>query len=250
MFKAVFALLAIVFGSQVSAQSSLGITGATLDLGSTEDEAGVRRSHATASVDVQVTGVHGLQGDLSFADTLSGTIGTASAHLYMAPFPDHKYGLFFSLSDLDGRALAWASAGVEAMADLGDSSLIEGRLGLGAADDGTLDYVFGGLSFVHAITPELEGMVSLDLADFDEARFRATSVEAGLAARYSPKGAPWGAFATLTRSDLSGRDGTRAETRLGVGISVTFGAAGGVSVKTRPFRHADPVMPILRRGLW
>lgn len=244
------ALVAIVLGTPVWAQSSLGISGATLSLGSTEDEDGARQSHVASSVDVRITEVHGLQGDLTFSDTASGTIGQLGAHLYMAPQPGQKYGLFLSLSDVDGRSLAWVSLGAEGMLALSENTAIEGRLGLGAADGNSRDYIFGGVSVVHAFSPAFEVEAALDLAEFDEAAFRATAVETSLTARYSAEGSPWGVYASVTHSDLTGRDGAAAATRIGLGVTFTFGTSGGTDPHTRPFRQSDPVAQLVRRGIW
>lgn len=248
--RAAVACVALFLGFPVCAQSSLGISGATLDLGSTEDESGTRRSRVASSVDVRITGAHGLQGDLSFAETSSGTVGQLAAHLYMAPRPGQKYGLFVSLSDVDGRALSWLSLGAEGMLSLGQNTTLEGRVGLGATDGGSRDFIFGGVSLAHALSPALELEAALDVADFDETSFRATSIDASLTARYSPEGSPWGAYASVTRSDLTGRDDASAATRIGFGVTLNFGASGGVDPHTRPFRSTDPGSPLVRRGIW
>ena len=249
-FQAAIACVAIVFGSPVLAQSCLGITGATLEAGSTEDETGRQNASFASSVDVRITDVHGLQGDLSFYETSSGTVGQLGTHLYMAPSPGQKYGLFLSFSDADGRSMAWASLGAEGMLSIGEDTVVEGRLGLGAAHGNSLDYIFGGVSVAHAVSDEFEIEAALDAADFDEASFRATAIETSLTLRYSPSGAPWGLYASATRSDLTGRDGANASVRLGLGVSFAFGAAGGTDPNTRMFRKTDPLAPLVRRGLW
>lgn len=245
-----FACLLICLGFPVCAQSSLGITGATLELGSTEDETGAMQGAFSSSVDVRITSAHGLQGDLSFSGSQTGTIGQLGGHLYMVPQPGQKYGLFIALSDMDGRSMAWVSAGAEAMFALGENTVIEGRLGLGATDRNSGDYIFGGVSLAHAFTPELEVELALDVSDFDEAGFQATSLEASLIARYSPKGSPWGVYGSVTRSDLTGHNGAPAQTRIGVGVTFNLGASGGVDPHTRMFRRTDPVAPLVRRGIW
>lgn len=250
--KTVFGVLASAFVlvGPVWGQSSLGITGATLDVGSAEDETGLWKGTPSASVDVRVTEFHGLQGDLSFSDTGGGTIGMLAGHLYMVPQPGQKYGLFVSLSDLDGRAMSWVSFGAEGMLSLGENTVLSGRLGLGQADVGSLDYIFGGVAVAHEVLPGLEFEAALDVADFDETGFRATSHEASLTARYSPNGAPWGVYASVTNSGLTGRDGQSARTRIGLGVTFTFGGSGGTDPHTRMFRSTDPVAPLIRRGLW
>lgn len=249
-FRTAVALLSIVFASPVLAQSSLGITGASLSLSSVEDELGVMRTGISSSVDVRVVQVHGLEGHLSFSDTSTGAIGHLAGHIYMAPRPGQKYGLFATLSDVDGRSMAWGSLGAAGMLELGEATLVEGRLGLGAADGNSLDYIFGGISLAHAFSPAFEVEIALDLADFDEAAFRATSIETSLTARYSPEGSSWGVFASVTQSDLTGRDGGSGATRFGLGLSFDFGTSGGTGADTRHFRQHDPVAPLIRLGLW
>ena len=70
ILRTAFAIGALVIGSPAVSQSSLGITGATLEVTSTEDEAGQLRNSFATSVDVRITEYHGLQGDLRFDETL------------------------------------------------------------------------------------------------------------------------------------------------------------------------------------
>ncbi|MDA9865342.1 hypothetical protein N9C96_01560 [bacterium] len=238
------------FSFPAYAQSSLGITGAAFSLGVIEDESGKARGDASGSVSVAITEYHGFQGDLRFSDTASGTIGTIATHLYMTPIPGQKYGLFAALSDVDGRSMLYGSIGAEAMLSLGESTAIEARGGLGLADQDGLDYIFGGLSVAQSLTPAIELEVSLDVADFDETSFSATSYDAGLTANFSPEGSPWGAYASITHSGLIGANSASGETRLGLGLTLTLGTSGGTDPHTRPFRTPDPVAPLVRRGLW
>lgn len=207
------------------------------------------QSGGRATVDVAVTEVHGLQGDLSFQDTAQGTIGRLTAHAYMDPVEGQKYGLFASMSDLDGRSLSWFDLGAEGQLNISDSAVIGVRAGLGRADDDSLDYIFGGVSLAYALSPSFEVELALDAVDFDESDFRATSVESALTAKYAPAGQPWGLYASATYSDLTGRDGADAELRIGAGLSISFGTSGGSSANTRHFRDHDTVAPLVRRGL-
>lgn len=235
------------FSFPAFAQSSLGITGTELSLGAVEDETGVYRGDGRIAVDVAITEFHGFQGDLAFSDTETGYIGTLATHLYMTPQLDQKYGLFAALSDVDGRSMLYGSIGAEAMLSLGGNTLVEGRGGLGWADTGGLDYVFASASIAHQFAPAVELELALDVADFDEASFSATSYDAGLRASYSPDGSPWGAYVSVTHSALSGHD---AATRVGLGLNISLGTAGGTDPHTRLFRTPDPVAPLVRRGLW
>lgn len=248
--RTLFFVALLMTSGPAQAQSSLGITGAVFSLGLVEDEGGDYRGDVSATIDVAITDVHGFQGDLSFKDAASGTVGTAESHLYMSPKEGQKYGLFAALSDVDGRSMLYGSVGAEGMFSRGDQTTIEARGGIGWADVDGLDYVFGGISVAQAISPELDIEVSLDLADFDEAGFSATAYDIGLKTNYSPEGSPWGAYASVTYSDLAGMDGASGATRIGVGLRISLGTAGGTDPRTRPFRSVDPVAPLIRRGLW
>lgn len=240
----------LVIGSPVLAHGSLGITGATFGASSTEDEGGLSRFALSSSVDVRITAYHGIQSDQSLSETATGTLGQLQGHLYLAPNPDRKYGLFLALSDMDGRSMSWVSAGAEGMLSLGHSTIVDGRAGLGVANSGSLDFIFGGVSVSHEISRGFEIQAALDLADFDEASFRATAIDATLQASYSPIGAPWGIYANVTRYGLAGRDGGPAATRIGLGVTISLGNSGGTRPATRMFRNVDPVAPLVRRGLW
>lgn len=235
------------FSVPAFAQSSLGISGAELSFGVVEDEAGEYRGDGRAVVDVAVTEFHGFQGDLAFADAGDGWVGTVAAHAYMTPKPGQKYGLFAALSDVDGRAMLYGSLGAEGMFSLGVNTSVEGRAGMGWADADGLDYIFAGVAMAHQLSPSVELELSLDVADFDEAALSATAHDIGLRATYSPEGLPWGAYASVTQSSLTGYEDA---TRIGLGLTITLGSSGGTNPHTRPFRTPDPVAPLLRRGLW
>ena len=140
-------------GTAVSAQSSLGIQGADLTFGALQDEAGQSQTQAELVMDVAITGNHGLQGELAFTDTAYGTIGTLGAHLYLAPRPDRKYGVFLTLSDVDGRSMAWGTVGIEGMRAISDTTTISGRTGLGVSDVEGLDFIFAGAGIAHEFSP-------------------------------------------------------------------------------------------------
>lgn len=243
---AIFACIAM----PAVAQSSLGISGAQFSTGVVEDESGTTRVEGRAVVDVAITDVHKFQGDLSFADTEAGGVGTLGAHLYMAPRKGQKYGFFARLSDVDGRSLTYGSIGAEGMIALSTNTSLEASAGIGAATGDGLDYFFGSVGFAHAYSNALEVSATLDLAEFDEASLRAVSYDAGLKAAYSPEGAPWGLYASVNHSGLTGRDGEAGQTRVGLGLTLTLGTSGGTDPDTRPFRSVDPVAPLLRRNLW
>ncbi len=250
MIKNIIIATAVLAATQVSAQSSLGIQSSTFEFGGAQDEAGDFQADAGIGVDIAITPFLGLQGDLRFSNTPNGLIGRLGAHLYMTPKEGQKYGVFATLSDVDGRSMTWGTIGIEGMLSMGLDTVVEARTGLGVADDAGLDYIFAGVSLAHAVTPALELEAFFDVAEFDEPALQAISYELGVAAHYSPEGAPWGLFASLTHSDLGGRDGTSGEIRLGLGMTLEFGAPRSVDPATRQFRNHDPVAPLVRRGLW
>ena len=250
MIRVLVTAAAVFAATHASAQSSLGIQSTTLGFGGIQDEAGDFQTDANISVDVAITSFHGLQGDLRFSDTANGLIGQLGAHLYMTPRPGQKYGVFATLSDVDGRSMAWGALGIEGMLSLGLDTALEARTGLGVADEGGLDFIFAGVSLAHAVNPSFEVEAFLDIAEFDEAALQVISYEVGVRAHYSPEGAPWGLYASVTQSDLGGRDGTSSETRLGLGLTIEFGSSGSTDPATRHFRASDPVAPLVRRGLW
>ena len=231
------------------AQSSLGVTGAAFSLGVVEDEGGTYRGDASARVDVAITEVHGVQIDLRFSDANGGAIGTTAAHLYMTPKPGQKYGVFAALSDVDGRSMLYGSIGAEAMFSLGRSTSIETRAGMGWADTNGLDYIFAGLSVAQTLNAATDLELSLDATEIDEASLSGVALDLGVTARYSPKGSPWGAYASVTRSELAGTNASPA-TRIGIGLTLDLGTAGGTDPHTRPFRTPDPLAQAVRRGLW
>ena len=248
--KAVFVAIFACLAGPLAAQGSLGITGASLSVGVIEDEAGATQVEGAAVVDVAITDVHGFQGDLVFADTASGAVGALGAHLYMAPRRGQKYGLFATLGDIDGRALTYVSLGAEGMLALNSRTTLEGQAGIGAANDGNLDYIFASLALSRALSTSTVIEAALDVAEFDEMALRAVSYDTSLTARYSPEGAPWGLYAQISHGGLTGRDARAGKTRIGLGLTMTFGTSGGTSPKTRPFRSIDPLAPLMRRGLW
>ena len=234
----------------VSAQSSLGIQGLDLRFGMSQDEDGTAQIDVQSRLDVAITEVHGFQGDVVFSETENGLIGHLGAHLYMTPRTGQKYGAFASLSDVDGRMMTWGSIGVEGMLALSDATMIEARAGMGISDVDSLDYIFGDVSIALALFDYIDVEAAITFAEVDEAAFRAMSHDISLTARYSLDGAPWGAFASVTQSGLSGRDGQPSETRFGFGVSLSFSQSGGVAPQTRPYRSVDPVAPLVRRDLW
>ena len=232
------------------AETSLGLSGASLSFGYTQDEDGVWQVDiAGAVMDVAVTSVHGVQGGLRFVETQNGGIGAIDAHLYMQPDTQHKFGVFATLSDVDGRALRWGTLGVEGMLALGDNTIGEARAGIGYSDDG-LDFVFAGAGLAHALTDNVTIEGHINLTDYDEPGLHALSYEVTARASYALGGSSWSVFGEATGSGFSGPDELASETRMGLGITLDLGRAGGVDAGSRLFETYDPVEPLIRRGLW
>lgn len=249
IFGVVCICLALVASMPAFAQSGLGISSASVGSGFAEDESGTQRFAFASSLDVMVTPYHGLQGDLAFTDTQAGTVGSLVGHGYLTTNFDRKYGLFASLSDLDGRSLSWVTVGAEAMYDLNPATTIEGRLGLGVADSQSMDFIFGGASAYFDFGSELQLEISLNVADFDESYFRATSVETEVVARYAPKRSFCTLFAGLRSSKHFGRDGSDANIGTVFGATIELGNRAGVRPMARSFRDYDPMLQLVRRGL-
>ena len=250
MKRFITSLIAVFVAHGASAQSSLGFQGIDLRFGALQDETGEIQVVSSLRLDVAITDAHGLQGDVTFEDTDNGLIGGLGAHLYMTPVEHHKYGLFASLSDVDGRSMSWLSVGAEGMIASGDDLVFEGRAGIGFSDVEGLDYTFADGGFAFALSDNLAVETHLTVAEFEEASFQAISYDAGASLHYTTSGSPWETYASLSYSGLTGRDSHPGEFRVGFGISMSFGQIGGLSPKTRPFRIVDPVAPLVRRGLW
>lgn len=244
------ALIGLVWGIQCGAQSSLGIQSAELRFGAMQNENGQYQAESVLTVDVQITSNHGLQGELSFSNTDFGLIGRMGAHLYLVPKLDRKYGVFATLSDVDGRSMAWGTLGIEGMRAISANTTVSGRTGLGISDADGLDFIFAGIGMARDLSESTTLSAYADVSDFDESAFRALSYEMGLRIDYSPKRAPWGVYAEAIHGGLSGRDGSPSETRLGAGVKFTFGSSGGADPSTRSFRTVDPVAALVRRDLW
>lgn len=243
-------LAALLLAQGASAQSSLGVQGTELRFGAFQDEAGIAQTQTSMKIDVAVTGAHGLQGDVIFEDTNYGLIGGLGAHLYLKPNEHHKYGVFATLADVDGRSMSWFSLGAEGIVGISDNLLFEGRTGLGVSDVGGLDYIYADGTFAWSIDDSMIVETHLSVAEFEEASFQAISYNAGVTLEYSATGSPWGAYTSLSYSGLAGRNSQQGEARFGFGISVSLGGIGGVSPNSRLFRSLDPIAPLIRRDLW
>lgn len=243
------AAVAALAAAPALAQSSLGLTGVDLRLGLSDTSGSP--AFAEASVDVAITGYHGLQSDFWVSDTASGTIAGVAGHLYMTPRPGQKYGLFAFVGDADGRSATYGGGGIEAMFDLGRSTTVEARAGLGLTHRTGFDFIFGSAALHHEITPDLTLTAGLALADFDEAAFSARTAEATFGVHWSPSNRPWGLFAEIGRDAFSGPSAVPGETTLRAGFTMKFGGGRGTGgAHDRPFSRPDPLRPLTRRGLF
>ena len=150
MLRTLIVFAVASFSSSAFAQSSLGITGAEFTFGQVQDESGTAQTSVAATVDMAVTDYHGFQGDLRFSDTNFGALGSLGAHIYLAPRPGQKYGLFATISDVDGRAATWGAIGAEGQFSWDEDWVVGARAGLGAGDAAGLDFIFGGVSIAHS----------------------------------------------------------------------------------------------------
>jgi len=244
------AALAVMFASGASAQSSLGVTGIEAGLGGFSQSGGGASFQGAITLDVAVTEAHGLQGDLAWVETGRGAVGRIGAHAYMTPLAGRKYGLFGMVGDLNGRSLTYGALGIEGMFEVSDRAALGGYTGLGLGSADGLDLIFAGVEGTYVATGALRLDGGLQVTEYDEAGFRAIGTEARLALRYAPGGQPFVATAGVVHDMLTGRDGAPGETRAEVTLSWRFGTINGRAPTSRPFRTADPFLPLIRRGLY
>lgn len=242
-------VLAISLTSAASAQSSLGITGVEFGLGGFTHQGGGMSFQGEVALDVAVTEYHGLQGDLAWVESGNGAVGRIGGHLYMTPNPGQKYGLFALMGDVNGRALTYGGFGVEGMVEVSNTAAIGGYAGLVLGSAEGLDVIYGGVEGSWSASDSLRIDLAAQVAEYDEAGFRAIGTEARAALRYAPEGQPFAVTAGLVHDMLTGPDGAPGRTRAELGVSWRFGTINATPT-TRPFRTGDPVLPLIRRGLY
>ncbi len=245
-----FAALAICVSSSVSAQSSLGITGFEATAGGFSGNDGGTSFSANLTLDVAVTEYHGLQGDLACVDTPSGAVGRVAGHIYMTPRPGQKYGVFALVGDVNDRSLTYAAAGIEGMFEVSDRTAIGGYAGAGMGSVDGLDVIFGGFEASHVLSDSLRLDAGIQITEYDEIGLQAIGTETRLGLRYSPKGQPFSISAGVVNDMLTGPDGAPSETRAEVNLSWRFGTINGTAPTSRPFTTPDPILPLVRRGLY
>lgn len=255
--RPILTALLLAFATPAAAQP-IGITGAEFRLGAV---ASVTADPATAlgpvpadgspgltlgfaAVNVAITQHHGLQLDGLLEGSPAGAIGRLGAHLFMTPVPAQKYGLWATLSDLDGKPATWGGIGIEGILALSPARSLELRGGIGYGTDG-LDWITAGATFALQ-SGRATLQAGLILTEFDEPGLQSIASELSLGAEVSLTDR-LGTYADLTHARL---DGTPAapETLVRAGLTLTLGAIGGTATATRLFRANDPAAQLVRRG--
>ena len=248
-FRAVLAATLCIGGP--AAADSLGFRFADVSVGGTASQDGAF-AQARGSADFAITDAHGVQLDLAAVGYAGEYLGQIDGHLYMMPTARAKYGLFFSLADMDGREATIGSVGVEGMFALSDSTELHGRAGIGMALPGKMDFITLSLGASHALSDQVAVFGDLTVAEFDEASLRAVGMVARIGVSYQPAGRPWEVSASLVRDGLTGRDAAAFETRAELGVTLHLGAGGGAKrgLSARAFASPQAFDPLLRRGMF
>lgn len=236
-----------LFATPAFAQSdSLGLSWIEAGLTATDGKA---TGHLSG--DWRIGTAQGVQLDLALADQTGGALGTIGGHIYLTPRTDRKYGLFLTLSDIDGREARIFHGGIEGMYALSDKTVIEGRASIGYASQG-FDFIAAEARMTHAPTDKIALSLGLGLAEFQEAAFSATGWRADLALTYIPPGSPVELTAALVSDGLWGDNAAPADTRVQLGFTWRFGDTGGTQrpVADRAFRAGQPMDGLIRRDLF
>lgn len=248
--RAVFsAALFALFAQPALGQSSLGIAGVELTLGGYREADGGTSVSGELLTDVAVTNHHGLQGELAWHALPAGGVGRIGGHLYMVPRETRKYGLFAVVGDVDGRSFLYGHGGVEGMVSLSPRATLGAHAGLGFASEG-LDYIFGGVDARFRMSDALQLEAGAGLSEFDEVGFQAMGAILDLSMRYAPTGTPVSVSVGVEQDLLLGVDGAPGETRAMLRLSWRFGETNAASPLSRPFRTPDPILQLVRRGIY
>lgn len=205
-------------------------------------------AQAHVSTDFAITGAHGVQLDLGAVGYADGFLGQIDAHLYLMPTDAAKYGLYFSLADVDGREATIASLGVEAMFALSGRTEVHGRAGLGMANPGHMEFITASLGASHALGDQVAVFGDVMVTEVDEAALRAVGVVARLGVSYQPLGQAWEVTALIAREGATGRDAAAFETRAELGFTWHLGAGGGArrGIAARGFASPQPTFHLRR----
>ncbi len=234
-----------------AAADSLGFRFADISVAARNGDTGAQAS-ARLSADFALSDVHGLQLDLAAVGYRHEFLGQLDAHFYMMPTEAAKYGLFFSLADIDGREATIGLAGAEAMIALSPRTQVHGRAALGMARPNDMEFITASLGASHALNDSIAVFADLTVTEFDEAALRAVASSLQIGVSYQPIGKPWEVSASLVRDGLTGRDAAAFETRAELGFTWHLGAGGGAkrSLSARAFGNVQPFDPLLRRGMF
>lgn len=237
--------------SSPAAADSLGFRFADITVGGVASDDDVQ-GHARLSTDFAITDAHGLQLDLGVTGYDGAFLGQIDGHLYMMPTPAAKYGLFFSLADMDGREATIAFAGVEGMFALSKRTELHGRAGIGMALPGDMEFITLSAGASHAVSSAVAIFGDVTVTEIDEASLHAIGTSAHFGVIYQPDAQPWEVSASVVHDGLIGRDAAAFETRAEIGFTWHLGAGGGAkrSIAARAFANIQPFDPLLRRGMF
>ncbi|MBI1418031.1 MAG: hypothetical protein GC146_12485 [Limimaricola sp.] len=225
------------------AQSSLGVAGA--DVGLSYGEAS---QSFTGSVDVALTAYHGLQLDVGYLWSANASRGTLAGHIYMTPQAGQKYGLFLSLTDLDGRADRYVLFGAEGLLDIGPRSVLGLAGGIGGSTFATYDTVYVTAELRHAFSDDTWLSSALTLAAWDEYHFHATTADLNIDLHHRLTGNV-DVFAGLSVGGLMGPDAAPTQSDVHVGLRMVLGRTPLTPAIPQMFGHADPYAQLIDRGL-
>ena len=242
---------AVVALSSPASADSLGFRFADISVGATASD-GALAGQIRATADFAITDAHGVQLDLGAVGYRGEFLGQIDGHIYMMPTESAKYGLYFSLADMDGREATIASVGVEGMFALSARTEVHGRAGIGMARPGNMDFITVSIGASNALSDKVAVFGDITMAEFDEAALRAVGTTARIGVSYQPEGRPWQVSASVVRDGLTGRDGAAFKTRAELGFTWHLGAGGGAmrGIGTRAFANPQPFDPLLRRGMF
>lgn len=243
------ALLLAAPASPSLAQSSLGYIGTSLTGAWGSGDYGV--SSMDMQSDFAVTDVHGLQLDLGASDPGTNWRGTLTAHLYMAPRTQAKYGLFASVTDTNHEAQTDYAFGAETMLALGARTELEARGGVGFVHPGSNDYIFGQLSARYGLSDQTTLSADLSALDIEEQAYAARVLRLGIGVQHQIARSPVTLWARVESERVTGDRDYPDETRVVLGLTTRLGAGlrDGQGLRNRPFSVVRPTDPLFARGI-
>ncbi len=238
-------LLALPAGAQTLTGSGLGIIGADLRLGFSNQA--LEGGYVGGTLDVAITDYHGAQFDLQYEERETGGIGRLGTTLYMTPRDGQKYGLSLMLADKNDTSSTYGQVGAAGMFTVAENLDVEVRAGAGLSADNDLDWITlgAGLHWQASAGTRIYG--HYDIAEFDEETFSALAHEVTFGIRTEIANTPAAVFAEASRDWLTGRNAADADTTIRAGVSISLGRSGN---NQPSFRVSDPMRQILRRGLY